>query len=84
MIRLIKLITFAVTIICTGLVLLKLYKEEKPSKKEKSSTDIIQEFVLKSNKPIFSMEVSHDEWHGKLEPGRYTKSGILIIKQNGN
>jgi uncharacterized protein (DUF58 family) len=32
----------------------------------------------------FAMEVSHEEWHGKLEPGRYTKSGILIIKQNGN
>jgi hypothetical protein len=32
----------------------------------------------------FSMEVSHDEWHGKLEPGKYTKSGILIIKQHGN
>jgi hypothetical protein len=84
MIRLIKLISFLVTIICTGLVLLKLYKEEKPSKKEKSSTDIIQEFVLKSNSPIFHMEIGHDEWKGKLEPGRYTKSGILIIKKNGN
>lgn len=33
---------------------------------------------------VFSMEVDHEEWNGKLEPGRYTKSGILIIKQNGN
>jgi hypothetical protein len=32
----------------------------------------------------FSMEVDHEEWNGKLEPGRYTKSGILIIKQNEN
>lgn len=32
----------------------------------------------------FSMEVDHEEWHGKLEPGRYTKSGILIIKQQDN
>ena len=32
----------------------------------------------------FSIEVDHEEWHGQLEPGRYTKSGILIIKQNGN
>jgi hypothetical protein len=31
----------------------------------------------------FSMEVDHEEWHGKLEPGRYTKNGILIINQNG-
>ncbi len=29
----------------------------------------------------FSMEVDHEEWHGKLEPGRYTKDGILIIKK---
>lgn len=29
----------------------------------------------------FSMQVDHEEWNGKLEPGRYTKSGILIIKQ---
>lgn len=33
---------------------------------------------------VFSMEVDHEEWYGQLEPGRYTKSGILIIKQNGN
>jgi hypothetical protein len=33
---------------------------------------------------VFSMEVDHEEWHGQLEPGRYTKSGLLIIKQNGN
>lgn len=32
----------------------------------------------------FSMEIGHDEWNGQLEPGKYTKSGILIIKQNGN
>ncbi|WP_396179537.1 hypothetical protein [Flavobacterium sp.] len=31
----------------------------------------------------FSMEVGSDEWNGKLEQGEYTKSGILIIKQNG-
>lgn len=29
----------------------------------------------------FSMEVDRDVWNQKLEPGRYTKSGILIIKQ---
>lgn len=29
----------------------------------------------------FSMEVDHEEWHGKLEPGRYTKNGVLIIKK---
>lgn len=29
----------------------------------------------------FSIEVDHEEWHGKLEPGRYTKNGVLIIKQ---
>jgi hypothetical protein len=29
------------------------------------------------------MEVGSDEWNGKLEQGEYTKSGILIIKQNG-
>ena len=49
---------------------------------EQSETE--QRFVIKSNNPIFEMEVGHDEWNGKLEPGRYTKSGILIIKQNGN
>jgi hypothetical protein len=27
----------------------------------------------------FSMEISHDEWHGELEPGRYTKNGIKIL-----
>lgn len=32
----------------------------------------------------FSMEIGHDEWNGQLEPGKYTKSGILIINQNGN
>jgi|LakMenEpi03Aug12_release.lakeMendotaPanAssembly.Ray.scaffolds.fasta_scaffold48139_8 hypothetical protein len=31
----------------------------------------------------FSMEVGRDEWNGKLEEGKYTKSGILKIKQNG-
>jgi hypothetical protein len=30
----------------------------------------------------FSMEIGHDEWTGKLEEGKYTKSGILKIKQN--
>ena len=74
MIRLIKLLTLAVTIICTGLVLYNLFTEEQVEAKQN----------FKSNQPIFRMEIGHDEWHGKLEPGRYTKSGILIIKQNGN
>ena len=30
----------------------------------------------------FSMEVDHEEWHGKLEPGRYTKSGIKILDKH--
>lgn len=47
-------------------------------------TETEPRFVLKSNSPIFRMEVGHDEWNGKLEPGRYTKSGILIIKQQNN
>lgn len=34
-----------------------------------------------SYKP-FGMEVSHEEWHGKLEPGRYTKSGIKILSKH--
>lgn len=51
----------------------------KVSSQEQAETE--QRFVLKSNKPIFRMEVGHDDWNGKLEPGRYTKSGILIIKQ---
>lgn len=51
----------------------------KVSSQEQAETE--PRFVLKSNKPIFRMEVGHDEWNGKLEPGRYTKSGILIIKQ---
>ena len=29
----------------------------------------------------FEMEIDHEEWHGKLEPGRYTKNGVLIIKK---
>jgi hypothetical protein len=29
----------------------------------------------------FSMEVDHEEWHGKLEPGRYTKNGVLILEK---
>lgn len=29
----------------------------------------------------FSMEIGHDEWTGQLEQGKYTKSGILIIKK---
>lgn len=28
----------------------------------------------------FSMEVDHEEWHGKLEPGKYNKNGIKISK----
>lgn len=73
MIRIIKLLTLVVTIICTGLVLHKLFQEDEEKR--------LNGFILKARKPIFEMEVSHDEWHGKLEPGRYTKSGILIIKQ---
>jgi hypothetical protein len=76
MIRIIKLLTLVVTIICTGLVLYKLCQEEEEKR--------VNGFVSKARKPIFELEVGHDEWHGKLEPGRYTKSGILIIKQNGN
>jgi uncharacterized membrane protein (DUF106 family) len=30
----------------------------------------------------FAMEVDHVEWHGKLEPGRYTKSGIKILRKD--
>jgi hypothetical protein len=76
MIRLIKLLTLVVTIICTGLVLYKLFTEDSEKR--------LNGFVLESGKPIFEMEVGHDKWHGKLEPGRYTKSGILIIKQQDN
>jgi hypothetical protein len=47
----------------------------------KEVKQIEQRFVLKVNKPIFEMEVDRDYWNQKLEPGRYTKSGILIIKQ---
>lgn len=54
-------------------VIYKVCKEEQP--------EIEQRFVLKSNKPIFEMEVDHEEWNGKLEPGRYTKNGVLIIKK---
>ena len=70
----------AVKIIIAGInlsifvsVIYKVCTEEQP--------EIEQRFILKLNKPIFEMEVGHDEWNGKLEPGRYTKSGILIIKQ---
>lgn len=56
-------------------VIYKVCTEEQP--------EIEQRFVLKSNSPIFEMEVGHDDWNGKLEPGIYTKSGILIIKQHG-
>jgi hypothetical protein len=73
MIKTIKLLTFLVTIICTGLVIYNLLTKE--------SKQIKQRFVLKVNKPIFEMEVDRDVWNQKLEPGRYTKSGILIIKQ---
>jgi hypothetical protein len=73
MIKTIKLLTFLVTIICTGLVIYNLLTKE--------SKEIKQRFVLKVNKPIFEMEVDRDVWNQKLEPGRYTKSGILIIKQ---
>jgi hypothetical protein len=38
--------------------------------------------VYEPYKP-FSMEVDHAEWHGKLEPGRYTKSGIKILDKHG-
>ena len=73
MIKTIKLLTFIVTIICTGLVIYNLLTKE--------SKQIKQRFVLKVNKPIFEMEVDRDVWNQKLEPGKYTKSGILIIKQ---
>lgn len=68
-----KLITFCVTILMTCSVIYNLLN------KEIKQTE--QRFVLKSNKPIFEMEVDRDVWNQKLEPGRYTKSGILIIKQ---
>jgi len=31
----------------------------------------------------FGIVVDEFKWEGKLQPGRYTKSGILIIKQHG-
>lgn len=37
--------------------------------------------VYEPYKP-FSMEIGHDEWHGKLEPGRYTKNGIKILDKH--
>jgi hypothetical protein len=69
----IKLLTLCVIIGFTGMVIYNLLTKE--------IKHIEQEFVLKSNKPIFQMEVDTDVWNGKLEEGRYTKSGILIIKQ---
>ncbi len=32
----------------------------------------------------FGIVVDEFKWEGKLQPGRYTKSGILIIKQQDN
>jgi hypothetical protein len=69
----IKLLTFCVIIATSGLVIYNLLTKE--------IKQIEQRFVLKVNKPIFEMEVDRDVWNQKLEPGRYTKSGILIIKQ---
>jgi hypothetical protein len=69
----IKLLTFCVIIATSGLVIYNLLTKE--------IKQIEQRFVLKANKPIFEMEVDRDYWNQKLEPGRYTKSGILIIKQ---
>jgi hypothetical protein len=69
----IKLLTFFVIITISGLVIYNLLTKE--------IKQIEQRFVLKVNKPIFEMEVDRDYWNQKLEAGRYTKSGILIIKQ---
>jgi hypothetical protein len=69
----IKLLTFLVIIATSGLVIYNLLTKE--------IKQIEQRFVLKANKPIFEMEVDRDVWNQKLEDGRYTKSGILIIKQ---
>ncbi len=69
----IKLLTFCVIITISGLVIYNLLTKE--------IKQIEQRFVLKVNKPIFEMEVDRDYWNQKLESGRYTKSGILIIKQ---
>ena len=30
----------------------------------------------------FAITVDEDEWHGELEPGRYTKSGIKILEKH--
>ena len=73
MINTIKLLTFCVIIAMSSLVIYNLLTKE--------IKQIEQRFVLKVNKPIFEMEVDRDYWNQKLEFGRYTKSGILIIKQ---
>jgi hypothetical protein len=69
----IKILTLCVIIATTGLLIYNLLNQE--------IKHIEQRFVLKAKKPIFEMEVDRDVWNGKLEAGRYTKSGILIIKQ---
>jgi hypothetical protein len=30
----------------------------------------------------FAIVVEETEWHGKLEPGRYTKNGIKILEKH--
>lgn len=69
----VKIIIAGLNLALFAVCIYKVSTQEQPETK--------QRFVLKSNSPIFRMEVGHDEWNGKLEPGRYTKSGILIIKQ---
>lgn len=68
----VKIIIAGLNLALFAVCIYKVSTQEKPEKE--------QRFVLKSNSPIFRMEVGHDEWNGKLEPGKYTKSGILIIK----
>jgi uncharacterized alpha/beta hydrolase family protein len=43
----------------------------------------ITEQVSNEYKPYepFGMEVDHVEWNGKLEPGRYTKNGVKILRK---
>lgn len=43
------------------------------------NTQTISEYEPNEN---FGIVVDEFKWEGKLQPGRYTKSGILIIKQD--
>jgi len=69
MLKTIKLLTFIVTIICTGLVIYNLLTKEVKQ--------IEQRFVLKSNKPIFEMEVDRDYSYRMREA---VEKGEAIVK----